>query len=157
MRMRAHRGGVGRVLGDVEAHLDVALRAEVVDLVGLEVADQVDQGAGVRQVAVVHQEPNAGLVRVVVDRLQPLGVERGRPPDEAVNVVSLGQEELGEIGAVLPVDASDECLLHQMNVNGSTHRHVAGDGERAGWIRRRCSRRPIARRWRRATPVRPSA
>jgi hypothetical protein len=29
-----------------------------------------------------------------------------------VDLVALGEQELGEIGAVLPVHAGDECLLH---------------------------------------------
>jgi hypothetical protein len=53
----------------------MALRAEVVDLVGLQLADQVDQRTRIGQVAVVHQEPNARLVWVVIDVLYPLGVE----------------------------------------------------------------------------------
>ena len=39
------------------------LRSEVVDLVGLELAEQADEAAGVGQVAVVEEEPRALLVR----------------------------------------------------------------------------------------------
>ena len=46
---------------------DVALRAEVVDLVGLELVEQLDQRGRVGQVAVVEEEPDALLVRVVVE------------------------------------------------------------------------------------------
>src|SRR3712207_8767658 len=48
----AEGGGLPGVLRDLEGHLDVALGAQVVDLVRLDGADEVDQGDRVGQVAV---------------------------------------------------------------------------------------------------------
>jgi hypothetical protein len=46
-------------------------------------------------------------VRIFVQVVDPLGVEQGAAPLDAVHLVSLGQEKLGEIRAVLPGDAGD--------------------------------------------------
>ena len=46
--------------------------------------------------------------RVLVEVLDPPRVEGGGSADDAVHLVALGQEELGQVGAVLAGDASDE-------------------------------------------------
>ena len=58
---------VGRILGDLEAHLDVALRAEVVDLVRAKVIKERGERAGVGEVGIVQKEARAGLVEILVD------------------------------------------------------------------------------------------
>ena len=83
----------------------MALRAEVVDLVGLELVQQVLQRCAVAQVAVVEEHLHAVDVRVLVKMLDAVGVERARAPDDAVDLVALGQEKLREIRSVLPGDA----------------------------------------------------
>ena len=75
---RADAVGVGGVFGRVEADLDVALGGEVVDLVGLHLLDDADQVGGVGQVAIVQEEARAALVRVLVEMVDPGGVERRR-------------------------------------------------------------------------------
>jgi hypothetical protein len=47
-------------------------------------------------------------VGVAVEVLDPLGVEGAGAADDAVDEVALGEEELGEVGAVLAGDAGDE-------------------------------------------------
>ena len=91
----------------------MALRTEVVDLIGLEVPDEVDQRAGVRQIAVVHEEPHPGLMGISIDVVQTLGVEGRGSPDETVHLIALGQEQLGQVRTVLSSDAGDERLLHR--------------------------------------------
>ena len=73
-----HRGEAGDVTGEdrlVEGDPDVGLRAEVVDLVRVDVAQQVDQRHAVVEVAVVQEQPPVRRVRVLVDVVEPLGVE----------------------------------------------------------------------------------
>ena len=61
-------GDVDRVLGDVEGDAHVALRAEVVDLVRLQLVEQLASATTrVGQVAVVQEQPHARLVRVAVE------------------------------------------------------------------------------------------
>ncbi len=66
-RSVAQRVRVGGVLGLLEAHRDVALRGEVVDLVGLDLLDDALQARGVGHVAVVQDEAAVVLVRVLVE------------------------------------------------------------------------------------------
>jgi hypothetical protein len=90
----------------------VALRAEVVDLVGLGLLDDADQVRAVGQVAVVQHEVAVAQVRVLVDVVHPRGVEQARAPLDAVDHVALGQQELGQVGTVLAGDTGDQgCLL----------------------------------------------
>ncbi len=100
---RPHPGRVGRVLGDVEAHADVALRAEVVDLVRPDPAHELVERGAVAEVA----EDELELAEDVVD---PRRVERARAADHPVHLVVLLEQDLREIRAVLAGDAGDERL-----------------------------------------------
>ena len=88
----------------------MGLRAEVVDLVGLELVEQPHEAAGVGEVAVVQEELDAALVRVAVEVVDPVGVEGRGAADDAVDLVALVEQQLGEVGAVLAGDAGDEGL-----------------------------------------------
>ena len=102
---------VSGVLGRLEAHLDMALRAEVVDLVGLDVTQEIDERRGVCQIAVVQEQAPALDMRVLVDPVEPLGVEARRAADDPVHLVALAEQQLGEVGAVLACDAGDQRAL----------------------------------------------
>ena len=60
------------------------------------------------------------LVRILVEVLDAAGVERRRAALDAVDVVALVEQQLGEIGAVLSGDAGDERdladprLIHEL-------------------------------------------
>jgi hypothetical protein len=83
----AERVGVRGVLGGLEAHLDMALRRQVVDLVRLRLLHQADQVGGVGQVAVVQEKARGVLVGVHIKVIDPAGVERrGAPLDPVHNV-----------------------------------------------------------------------
>jgi len=58
-------------------------------------------------------EANAGLgiVELVIEMIDALGVERGRAALDAVHLVALGEQKLGEIGAILAGDARDQCAF----------------------------------------------
>ena len=71
------------------ARLHVALRAQVVQLVGPDGEDEVHEVHGVREVAVVQKEAHAGRVAVLVQPLDAARVEGRGPPDDAVNLVAL--------------------------------------------------------------------
>ena len=89
----------------------MALRAEVVDLVRLDLRQQRDEPGAVVQVAVVQGQPAGRLVRVLVDVVDALGVERGRAADQPVHLVALREQQLGEVRAVLAGDAGDQSGL----------------------------------------------
>ena len=93
--------------GNVEADPDVALRAEMVDLVGLDIVQQVLQRGAVAEVAVVQEELHAVDVRVLVKMIDAVGVERTGAADDAVDLVALAEQEFGEIRPVLPGDTGN--------------------------------------------------
>ena len=99
---------IGGVFGAFEADGDVALGAEVVDFVGLDLLDDADEVAGVGEIAVVQLEPSLGDVGVLVDVIDALGVEQRGAALDAVDNVAFFEEEFGEVGAILAGDASDE-------------------------------------------------
>jgi len=105
---RAEGVGVGGVFGRLEAHLHVALGGEIVDLVGLRLLHEADEIGGVGHVAIVQPERHALLVRIVIEMIDTLGVERRGATLDAVDVVALADQELGEIGAVLAGHPGDE-------------------------------------------------
>lgn len=53
-------------------------------------------------------------VRVLIDMVNPLRVERGRPTLDAVHLVAPLKQKLGKIGAVLTRDAGDERFLFKI-------------------------------------------
>jgi hypothetical protein len=89
----------------------VALGGEIVDLVGLGLLDDPDQVGRVGQVAVMQEEVRVLLVRVLVDMVDPLGVELARSALDAVDRVAFLEQEFGQILSVLAGDAGDECGL----------------------------------------------
>ena len=110
---RAERVGVRGVLRRLERHRDVALRGEVVDLVGLDLLDHADQVRGVGEVAVVQVQPGARDVRVLVEVVDAVGVEQRRAALDAVHLVALAHQQFGEVGAVLPCNAGDQSRFLQ--------------------------------------------
>ena len=50
-------------------------------------------------------------VRVLINMINPLRIERGRPTLDAVHLIALLKQKLGKIGAVLTRDASDQRFL----------------------------------------------
>ena len=56
----------------------------------------------------MQEEPGLGLVRVDVEVVDPPGVELARAADQAVHLVALVEQQLGQVRAVLAGDARDE-------------------------------------------------
>jgi hypothetical protein len=109
-------GDVSSVGGDVEADADMALGGEVVDLVWLELVEKLYEGDGIGEVAVVQKEPRAlvaFVVALVAVEVVDAGVGDGAGAAyDAVDLVTFGEEEFSEVGAVLPGDACDERAFH---------------------------------------------
>ncbi|CAN0919023.1 hypothetical protein LINGRAHAP2_LOCUS31213 [Linum grandiflorum] len=103
---------VGGVVRDLEGDGDVRLSGEVVDFVRANGVEPAAEGGGVGEISVMELHPGlVGVVGVDVDVVDSLSVEVGGPPDEAVNLVALVEEELGEVGAVLAGDSGDQSNL----------------------------------------------
>lgn len=91
----------------------MGLRAEVVTLVGLHLLQDVKERAGVGEVAVVQHEARVADELVLVDVVDARGVEERGVTLDAVDFVAFVEQQFGEVRAVLPADACDECLLQQ--------------------------------------------
>ena len=97
---------VGRVLGHLEGDLHVALGGQVVDLLGLDRLQRPHEAVLVDEIAVVQGQ-------AIADVVDAPGVEGAAPADEAVHLVALLEQQLGQVAAVLPGDAGDERLPRQ--------------------------------------------
>ena len=73
----------------------MGLGSKVVDLVRFRFTDNPDEIARIRQISVVKDEPGMFLVRILVDVVDPMRVERRRPPLDPMNLISLGDQKLG--------------------------------------------------------------
>ena len=104
---RADRVGVCRVFRRFEAHLHVALGGEIVDFVRPYLLQQADQVRRVRQIAVVKEKAAARFVRILIEMIDPACVEGRRTPFHAMHGVTLGEQQFGEISAVLAGRAGD--------------------------------------------------
>src|ERR1043166_1005908 len=89
--------------------MHVALRGEIVDLVWLRVLHEADEVGRISHIAVMENEAQAGLVRIMIKMVDPPGVEGGRPAFYALNDVSLLEQEFRKVGAILPGRAGNQC------------------------------------------------
>jgi len=90
----------------------MALCAQVVDLVRPNVVEQRGEGTAVGKVGVMQEEAAPGLVRVLIDVVEPVGVEAGGAALEAVDFVAFGKQKLGQIRSVLASAAGNESSPH---------------------------------------------
>jgi hypothetical protein len=120
--------GIGGVFGGLEAHLDMALGGQIVDLRRPHLLDDPDQAGAVGEVTVMELEADIGLVQVAVEVVDPSGVEGRGAPLDAVDFIALAQQQFGEIGAVLSGHAGDQCDLagHGLFASGSKSLGAAG-------------------------------
>src|SRR3979411_2564719 len=86
----------------------MTLRGEVVDLGRPDLLHQPDQVGRIRHVAIVQEKRHIAGVRVFVEMIDARGVERRRPPLDAMDRVAEAKQVFGEIGAVLAGDASNQ-------------------------------------------------
>jgi len=129
---RAYAVHIGGVFRAFKAHGHMAHGAQVVNFVGLGFLNDSNQVAGVAQVAVMQFEARVVNVRVLVDVVYALGVEQAAPAFDAVHDVTLFQQKLGEVRAVLAGDACDEGDFGL--VAGFWGAGVLGHGFLAVWL-----------------------
>src|ERR1700730_17527254 len=91
--------------------MDVRLRRQIIDLVGLRFLDDANEVGGVGDVAIVQMEANALLVGIAIEMIDARRVEGRRAPLDAVHDIALAEQQFGEIGPVLPCRAGDQRRL----------------------------------------------
>jgi len=104
---RSRRHHVGSVFWNVKRNLDVTLSREIVDLVGLHALQYLAQYRAIRKVAIVQRQVGAALMRIVIDVVDALGVERAGSAKDTMHLITLAQQQFAEVGAVLASDSSD--------------------------------------------------
>src|SRR5450631_866867 len=75
---RANGVGILRIFRRLETHLDVALRGEVVNFVGLDLLDNANEVGRIGEVAIMQQKVHAGLVRVMIQMIDTAGIDQRR-------------------------------------------------------------------------------
>ena len=81
--------------------LHVALRGQVVNLVGLRLLDHAHQAGRIGHVAMVQEEPAIRRLRVLIEMIDTLGVELRTAALDAVHFVALFEQELREVRPIL--------------------------------------------------------
>src|SRR5262249_26684495 len=104
---------VAGVFRNLEADFDVALRAQIVDLVRTDGPQQPVHRRGVTEIAVVKilRTGGPGGGACVLEQMVDAGpIQRAGAAHEPVDFVSLLEEKLRQVRAVLPGDPGDERL-----------------------------------------------
>src|ERR1700726_1116010 len=113
--------GIGGIFRAFETDADMALGGEVIDLGRPDLLHQPDQVGRIRHVAIVQQERHVAGMRILVQMIDPRGVERGRPPLDAVYGIAEAEQIFGQIGAILPGDAGKESNTPFFILNSHLH------------------------------------
>ena len=100
------------VLRHVKTHTDMALGAQVVNLIRPDLLEEVGKLSGNGEVAVVEVDPRLRVMEILVEVVDPFRVEGAGPADEAVDLIALAEQEFRQVGAVLAGDAGNQCFLH---------------------------------------------
>ena len=75
----------------------MALRAQVIDLVGVDSFEHPPQSRAVGQIAIVQSQPGATEMRVVIEMVDAASIEETNAPHHAMYFVAFREEELGKI------------------------------------------------------------
>ena len=90
----------------------MALRGEVIDFIWLDAVQQFNQVSRVRYIAVVKKKLYVVDMRILIEVLDALCVERRRAANDTMDFVPLIEKEFGKIGSVLTRNSCDESFLH---------------------------------------------
>lgn len=83
------------------------LGSEVVDFVRLDGSQNPSNLRSICQVAVMQKHSSFGVVWITVEMVDSLGVECRSSTNDAVNFISLFQQEVGQMRTILACDAGD--------------------------------------------------
>src|SRR6266480_6911380 len=112
---RAHARDVGSVLRNIEAHANVALRAQMIDLVRLQFVKKLHKIHRVAEVSVMQKQSHTVYVWISVKMINARGVKRAGAANNPVDFVALVKQQISQITSVLAGDAGDERHLHLGN------------------------------------------
>ncbi len=104
------------VFWNIKADTHMALSAEMIDLIRLQIINELHQVHAIGQVAVVEKKFHAVDMRIRVNVVDAGRVECARAADDAVDFIAFIEKEVGKIAAVLTCDSGDECFFHKMEI-----------------------------------------
>ena len=102
----------------------MTLGGQVVDLLGPYPFDNADQTGGIGQVTVVQKEIDVLLVHIPNQMVDSAGIEHRSAASHPVHFVSLFQQQLRKVGAVLAGDTGDQCFLFHFCLDYSLVMHA---------------------------------
>ena len=105
---RAQSVAVGGVFRTLKTHSHMALGTEVIDLIGLHLLNDPDQVGAIGEVAVVENQAGISFMRVLVEVINSTGIETARAALESMHLVTLLQQQLRQVAAVLPGDTGNQ-------------------------------------------------
>ncbi len=93
----------------LERHRHVALRREVVDLVGDHALHDARDARRIGQIAVMQEKLLARFMRITIQMIDAVRVEERTAALDAMHLIALRHQQLGQVRPVLPGDAGDQC------------------------------------------------
>ena len=86
----------------------MAHRSQVIDLIRLHFLQDTGQVRGIGQIAVVQMKFRVSGMRILVDVIHALGVERRGTTLDTVHFIPFFQQEFCQVRTILPGNAGDE-------------------------------------------------
>lgn len=105
---RSQAGNVARIFGYVEGNLHMRLGSQIVNLVRSHHFENAVDGRGVRQVAERKMQADILFVPILIDVVDPAGVEGRGASHHAPHFVATADQEFREVGAILSGDAGNQ-------------------------------------------------
>src|SRR5579862_4346054 len=87
---RAKPTDISSVLGHVETYPNMTLCGKVVEFVGLKTIDKILTPFRAGNIPVMEEETGAGMIGVLINVIDTLGIKRARAANNAVNFIPLG-------------------------------------------------------------------
>jgi hypothetical protein len=86
----------------------------MVDLVGSEAINEIQEPLAAREVPIVKEELSRRLIGIFVDVVNPLSVKSAGATDDAVYFITPGQQKFRKVRAVLARDTGNDGALHSI-------------------------------------------
>ena len=96
----------------------MALRAQVINLIRLNMFQDTAQTRSVRQIPVMQFQAQMAVMGVLIDMVDPLRRESGRPAHNAMDLISLLQQKFRQIRTILTGNPCNQRLLHSKHLAG---------------------------------------
>ena len=106
-----HRHFLGSGFRDFKTQADMALSCEMIDLRGLHPGKNAAQRRAIGQIAVMEKELVTINGLIGAQMFDPGAEQVACSPNDTVNGVAFGEEQLGEVRAVLTGDTGDKCAF----------------------------------------------